>query len=276
MKVYLRLLSFAKPIEKFAIPYIIFTLFHIIFGLVNFTILIPVFNLLFSTENQEKLNAITSLPDFTLSINYFTNTFYYFMHISVLNYGKIGALFFISAILFLSVFISNLFRYFSQIVLEDLRIHTLLNLRKTVFNKVMELHLGFFSNERKGDIMSKISSDVQTVQGSITSTLITFFKEPMTIIIYFIALFKLSVPLTIFTIFFIPVTGIIISLIIKKLKTIANDASVSMGAMLSILDESLTALRVVKAFNATKYVQNKFQNENVNFSKINRKMVKMS
>jgi subfamily B ATP-binding cassette protein MsbA len=84
----------------------------------------------------------------------------------------------------------------------------------------------------------------------------------------------LSVPLTIFTIFFIPVTGLIIALIVKKLKTIANDASVSMGAMLSILDESLTALRVVKAFNATTYVQNKFQNENANFSRINRKMVK--
>ncbi|MEY5042356.1 MAG: hypothetical protein RLZZ414_1920 [Bacteroidota bacterium] len=274
MKIYFRLLSFAKPIQKFAIPYIIFTLFHIIFGLVNFTILIPIFNLLFDVQQEEKLNLITSLPDFSFSIEYFTNTFYYFMHVSVVNYGKMGALYFVSAILFGSVFLSNFFRYLSQIVLEDLRIHTLLNLRKTVFNRVIELHLGFFSNERKGDIMSKISNDVQTVQASITSSLVTFFKEPMTIIIYFIALFKLSVPLTVFTIFFIPVTGLIIARIVKKLKLIVNDASVSMGVMLSILDESLTALRVVKAFNATTYVQNKFQRENENFSNINRKMVK--
>jgi subfamily B ATP-binding cassette protein MsbA len=274
MKIYFRLLSFAKPIQKFAIPYIIFTLFHIVFGLVNFTILIPIFNLLFDVQHEEKLNLITSLPDFSFSIEYFTNTFYYFMHVSVVNYGKMGALYFVSAILFGSVFLSNFFRYLSQIVLEDLRIHTLLNLRKTVFNRVIELHLGFFSNERKGDIMSKISNDVQTVQASITSSLVTFFKEPMTIIIYFIALFKLSVPLTVFTIFFIPVTGLIIARIVKKLKLIVNDASVSMGVMLSILDESLTALRVVKAFNATTYVQNKFQRENENFSNINRKMVK--
>jgi subfamily B ATP-binding cassette protein MsbA len=274
MKIYFRLLSFAKPIQKFAIPYIIFTLFHIIFGLVNFTILIPIFNLLFDVQHEEKLNLITSLPDFSFSIEYFTNTFYYLMHVSVVNYGKMGALYFVSAILFGSVFLSNFFRYLSQIVLEDLRIHTLLNLRKTVFNRVIELHLGFFSNERKGDIMSKISNDVQTVQASITSSLVTFFKEPMTIIIYFIALFKLSVPLTIFTIFFIPVTGLIIAAIVKRLKVIVNDASVSMGVMLSILDESLTALRVVKAFNATTYVQNKFQRENQNFSNINRKMVK--
>ena len=274
MKVYFRILSFAKPLEKFAIPYVILTLLSILFGLINFTILIPVVDLLFSTNNQDKVKIVTSMPGFSFSVKYFTDTFYYCMHLSVLHYGKIGALIFVSIILFTSVMLTNVFRYFSQIILEDLRIHTLLNLRKTVFNRVMELHLGFFSNEKKGDIMSKISADVQTVQSAITNTLITFFKEPMTIIIYFVVLFRLSVPLTLFTIFFIPITGVIIALIVKKLREVATDAANSMSSMLSILDESLTALRVVKAFNATSYVQNKFHNENVKFSIVNRKMVK--
>jgi len=274
MKVYFRILTFAKPLEKFAIPYVILTLLSILFGLINFTILIPVVDLLFSTNNQDKVKIVTSMPGFSFSVKYFTDTFYYCMHLSVLHYGKIGALIFVSIILFTSVMLTNVFRYFSQIILEDLRIHTLLNLRKTVFNRVMELHLGFFSNEKKGDIMSKISADVQTVQSAITNTLITFFKEPMTIIIYFVVLFRLSVPLTLFTIFFIPITGVIIALIVKKLREVATDAANSMSSMLSILDESLTALRVVKAFNATSYVQNKFHNENVKFSIVNRKMVK--
>ena len=274
MKVYFKILAFAKPIEKFAIPYVILTLLSIMFGLINFTILIPVVDLLFSTNNQDKLKIVTEMPHFSFTVKFITETFYYCMHLSVLHYGKIGALMFVSIILFVSVILTNLFRYLSQIILEDLRIHTLLNLRKTVFNKVMELHLGFFSNERKGDIMSKISTDVQTVQSTITNTLITFFKEPMTVIIYFVALFRLSVPLTLFTIFFIPITGAIIALIVKKLRAIATDSANSMSSMLSILDESLTALRVVKAFNATTYVQNKFHNENIKFSIVNKKMVK--
>jgi subfamily B ATP-binding cassette protein MsbA len=274
MKVYFKILAFAKPIEKFAIPYVILTLLSIMFGLINFTILIPVVDLLFSTNNQDKLKIVTEMPQFSFTVKFITETFYYCMHLSVLHYGKIGALMFVSIILFVSVILTNLFRYLSQIILEDLRIHTLLNLRKTVFNKVMELHLGFFSNERKGDIMSKISTDVQTVQSTITNTLITFFKEPMTVIIYFVALFRLSVPLTLFTIFFIPITGAIIALIVKKLRAIATDSANSMSSMLSILDESLTALRVVKAFNATTYVQNKFHNENIKFSIVNKKMVK--
>ena len=274
MKVYFKILAFAKPIEKFAIPYVILTLLSIMFGLINFTILIPVVDLLFSTNNQDKLKIVTEMPHFSFTVKFITETFYYCMHLSVLHYGKIGALMFVSIILFVSVILTNLFRYLSQIILEDLRIHTLLNLRRTVFNKVMELHLGFFSNERKGDIMSKISTDVQTVQSTITNTLITFFKEPMTVIIYFVALFRLSVPLTLFTIFFIPITGAIIALIVKKLRAIATDSANSMSSMLSILDESLTALRVVKAFNATTYVQNKFHNENIKFSIVNKKMVK--
>lgn len=274
MKVYFRLLAFAKPIEKFAIPYVIFTLLNIVFGLVNFTILIPVVDLLFSASTHQEVHVVTKMPEFSLKTSFFTETFYYYMHQIVIHYGKLGALGFVSLVLFASVFLANLFRYFSQIILEDLRIHTLLNLRKTVFNSVMNLHLGYFSNEKKGDIMSKISNDVQTVQGSITNTMITFFREPMTIIIYFGMLFKLSVPLTLFTILFIPISGLIIAFIVKKLKQISTDASVSLSNMLTILDESLTGFRVIKAFNATGYIQDKFHSENVKFSIINRKIVK--
>lgn len=273
MKTYFRLLNFAKPLEKFAIPYVILTLLSIVFGLLNFTLLIPIFSLLFTEQAAADVPQVLSKPEFSISFNYVKNLFYYYFY-SLSTNNKLLALQFVCGIIFFSVLLANLFRYLSQIVIEDLRLHILLNLRKTVFNRVMDLHMGFFSNERKGEIMSKISTDVQVVQGSVTSTLLVFFREPVTIIVYFFALFKISVGLTIFTIFYIPVCGLVISVIIRKLKAVSGAAQASLGMMLSILDESLTNLRVVKAFNAIKFVQDKFHRENVNFSKISRGMVK--
>src|SRR5690606_23620454 len=101
----------------------------------------------------------------------------------------------VCAIIILSVFLSNLFRYISQRIMENLRIHTLLNLRKAVFDNVMGLHIGYFNNQRKGDIISKIASDVQVVQFSVTATLQVIFKEPLTLLFYIITLFLISVKL---------------------------------------------------------------------------------
>ncbi|MFN3403730.1 MAG: ABC transporter ATP-binding protein [Cytophagaceae bacterium] len=273
MKLYFRLLKFARPIEKYAIPYVIFTLLSIIFGLLNYTLLIPVFNLLFN-EKIDVPKLSETVPAFTLSFEYFQNLFYHFFYKTITEHDKLWALGYVCLVIGISILLSNIFKYFSQLILEELRINTLLNLRKTVYNRVLDLHLGFFSNEKKGEIMSKISGDVQVVQGSVTNSLIVFFREPLTIVVYFIALFKLSFSLTIFTLFFIPVSGVIIALIVKKLKQITKEAQTSMGVMLSILDESLTGLRVIKAFNATPYFQQKFHQENIKYSNSTRQMVK--
>lgn len=273
MKVYFRLLAYAKPIEKFAIPYFIYSILSVVFGLLNFTLLIPLFDILFNPESTTKMPVITSMPEIEFSGKYFQNLFYYYFHIAITGYGKLGALKFVCGIILLSVFLSNFFRFISQKVMEDFRIHILLNLRRSVFDRVMTLHMGYFSNERKGDIMSKITGDVGSVQVSISNTLLVFFKEPITLIGYFVVLFMMSFKLTLFTIFLIPVSGIIISSIVKKLRAAAAEAQASSGIMLSYLDEALTGLRVIKAFNAVKYIQDKFHNENIRFSKIVRSMV---
>ena len=274
MKVYFRLLSFANPLHKYVVPYFILSLLSILFGLLNYTLLIPIFNLLFSEGSKEPIKVLTTAPQFYYSLDYFKDLFYYLFYEILKNWGKLGALEFVSFVIFLSVLLANGFRYFSQIVLEDLRIHTLLNLRRAVFNKVTNLHIGFFSNERKGEIMSKISTDVLVVQGSVTSSLLIFFKEPLTIIIYFFVLFKLSFQLTIFTIFFIPISGLIIAFIVRKLRQITSDAQTSLGVMLTVIDETLTGLKVIKAFNAIKYTQDKFHSENIKYSDVSRKIIK--
>lgn len=172
MKTYFRLLAFAKPIEKFAIPYLIFTLLGVIFNTLNLALLAPLLSTLFNTNGREEVVKPESWTDVFGYLNFYANEV-------KMEYGALGALQMVCAVIIASVILGNLFRYFSQLVMENLRIHTLLNLRKKVFDNVMNLHVGYFSNQRKGDIISKISSDVQVVQFSVTGTLQVIFKEPL-------------------------------------------------------------------------------------------------
>ncbi len=268
MKTYFRLLSFAKPIEKFAIPYIIFTIFGVIFSTLNLALLAPLLTTLF---NNNPMGNVVAKPHNWLDL---MKTFNYYAYQANLKYGAYGALKFVCVTIVTSVLLGNVFRYLSQRVMESLRIHTLLNLRKTVFNNVLDLHLGFFSNERKGDIISKITADVQVVQYSVTGTLQVIFKEPLQLITYVVLLFIISVKLTLFSILVIPVSAFVISRIVKRLKEQAQESLKSYGNMISNLDEALTGIKIIKAFNAVEFIKQKFDNENVRYSKIAKSMAK--
>ncbi|OKS89324.1 ABC transporter ATP-binding protein [Mucilaginibacter polytrichastri] len=266
MKTYFRLLSFAKPIEKFAIPYILATILTVIFSTLNLALLAPLLKALFfqSKAPVPKPASWTHVIDL---LNYYA-------HQATIDYGPLGALKFVCVIIVISVLLSNVFRYISQRVMENLRIHTLLNLRKSVFDNVMDLHLGYFSNERKGDIISKVASDVQVVQYSVTGTLQVIFKEPLTMIAYLVTLFALSVKLTLFSLLIIPVAGLIISRIVKRLKSQAQASHETYGTMISYLDEALSGMKIIKAFNATNYIKDRFHDQNKMYSKIIRSMAK--
>lgn len=268
MRTYFRLLSFAKPIEKYAIPYIICTLIGVIFSTLNLALLAPLLHTLFNTGEQEVMDV---KPDNSMDLlgyfNYYANQAYDL-------FGPYNALVYVCIAIVISVFISNLFRYLSQRIMENLRIHTLLNLRKKVFENVMGLHLGYFSGQRKGDIISKIASDVQVVQFSVTATLQVAFKEPLQLIAYIVMLFIISYKLTIFSVLVIPVSAYAISRIVKSLKQQAKEGQESYANMITYLDEALTGVRIIKAFNATRFVVNKFTKENERYSEIMRKMAR--
>ncbi|MEH6305027.1 ABC transporter ATP-binding protein [Olivibacter sp. CPCC 100613] len=268
MKTYLRLLSFAKPIEKYAIPYIICTLITVFFGTLNLALLIPLLNTLFI--EGDKAEIVSKPENWYNLIDHFN---YYAQELSR-QFGPYGTLQRVLIVIVASVFTSNLFRYFAQRIMENLRIHTLLNLRKTVFNNVMDLHVGYFNNQRKGDIISKIASDVQVVQFSVTATLQVVFKEPLQLLFYIIWLFAISYKLTFFAILVIPVSAFIISLIVRKLKQQATEAQQVYGKMISYLDEALSGVKIIKAFNATSYVKGRFHDENVYYSKLGRRMAR--
>lgn len=272
MKTYFRLLSFAKPIEKFAIPYILYTLLYVVLSSLVFPLLIPLLNTLFdSNACTTKAAAAVVKPDTFLNIQ---GWFKYYMNYFIQDHGPWGALQFVCITIIITIFLGNLFRYLSARTMENLRIHTLLNMRKRVFDNVMDLHLGYFSNERKGDIISKIASDVQVVQFSVTATLQVVFKDPVQLIVFMVMLFLISVKLTLWSLLVVPVSAFIISRIVKRLKSQAIAAQQSYGNMISYLDEALSGVKIIKAFNAADFIKQRFHSENKRYSKIMRSMAK--
>jgi len=203
-----------------------------------------------------------------------TGWFKLYMNEFVKSQGSWGALKFICGTIIITMVVGNLFRYLGARTMENLRLHTLLNLRRSVFNNVMDMHLGYFNNQRKGDIISKIASDVQVVQFSVTATLQVIFKEPFQMLIFLFFLFKISVTLTLWSLLVVPISGFIISKIVKKLKSQAQSAQQTYGNMISYLDESLQGIRIIKAFNATNFIKKRFDQENIKYSKILRSMAK--
>lgn len=272
-KTYWRVLSFAKPIEKFAIPYFFFTLLHAIFNTFNFVMIIPILNSLFDADRM--LEHVTQMPHFALNMEYFEGLVNYLLYrVYGTDYSVMNILVFLAIFIACSSLLSNLFRYLGQWTTENMKITTLERLRNSVFDNVMGLQIGFFNNERKGDIISKISSDVQVVQFCITNTLQVVFREPFLIIGYMFAMIKISWELTVFSGLFLPVTALLIGFIVKRLRRSAKEAQENFGEMVSLLDESLTGVKIIKGYNATDYIRGKFHRINESFSRISRSMAR--
>ncbi|RAJ06561.1 ATP-binding cassette, subfamily B, MsbA [Chitinophaga skermanii] len=268
MKTYFRLLSFAKPITRYAIPYIIFTLFSILFGALNLALLAPLLTTLFQSQETQ---AVLVKPANSFDL---FRTMQYYSSVSMAKFGLQRTLEYVCLTILCSVLLGNIFRYLSERTMENLRIQTLLNLRRTVFNNVMDLPLSYFNNERKGDIMAKISSDVQVVQYTVTGTLQVIFKEPVTLLTYLVMLFIISYKLTLVSMLIIPLSAFVISRIVKKLKKQAMESHWSYGNMLSYLEEALSGIKIIKAFNATTFIKQRFNKENETYSNIIRNMAK--
>lgn len=272
MKIFFRLLQYCRPIGKRVLPYSLFTLLQVVFGLLNFTLLIPLLNVLFGTVDTAELQEMLVKPDFRWDVNYFKDIFnYYFAH-SIVDYGKFAALKMVTVVVVVSVLLTNIFRYLSNIQLELLKLQTIRNLRNALFDKIIGMHMGFFNQERKGDLVSKLTNDVSAIESSITNSLSVMFKEPATLITFFVLLLSMSVKLTLFTLAIIPISGLIISYIQKKIKKTSHQGFESFGRLMGIIDETLSGMRVVKAFNAENYIFNKYKNENERYTGLQRKI----
>lgn len=273
MNTYFRILRFGRPYSRYAVPYFICIILHTVFNTMTFAMLIPIIQTMFDAKSM--MEAVTTMPHFELSSEYAKAVMNYGLYrVAGAGYTIKDMLFMLAILTVVIVFLSNLFRYFAQRTLENLRIHTLQQIRDTMFDRVVQLQVGYFSNERKGDIISKITSDVQVVQFCITSTFQIFFKEPFLLFGYFVLLIGISFHLTLFTIAVLPVIAFCIGYIVKRLRRSATEGQQAFGEMVSLLDESLGAIKTIKGYNATSYIDRKFRKLDGRYSDIMRSIAR--
>ena len=272
MKLYWRLLGFAKPIGRYAVPYFFYTLFYALFNTFNFVMIIPLLRTLFGAG--EAVEHITTAPEFRLSVDYLTELLnYWLFSLYGENYGAVNVLVILAVFVTVSAFLSNMFRYLGQRTIENLRINTIRNMRNLVFDNIMGLNLGYFTSARKGDVMSRITNDIQTVRFCIVNTLQVAFREPFLIIGYIVAMVAISWELTLFAVIYLPLIALIIGGIVKKLRKPALIAQEKFGEITSVLDESLSGTKVIKAYTAEGFFRRKFQDINHTYSELARKMM---
>lgn len=269
MKTYFKILAFARPLNRFVPKYAVLAILAVIFGLANFSLLIPLLNVIFEKVQP---NTVVTEPSFALSIDYAKQLFDYYFFQIFSKYGQSGALQFVCAIILLSVFFSNLFKYWSQRVMTNMRTYVVKNIRESLYKKITDLHVGYFHNQRKGDIMSSLSNDVNEIESSVVSSVQVIFREPLMIVGYIVLLFTMSVKLTLFTLIVLPVSGLIITTISRRLRKDAKQGQLLLGNILSIIEETISGIRIIKAFNAQKYVNKKFDEQNSQYRSVLKSM----
>ena len=257
IKIYMRLLGFAKPFGRYAVPYFFYAALHALFNTFNYAMIIPILNAMFSEGfvfrpvytmpaigfNEAALNELLAYGYTMLFGEEFKMTY-------------ILAL--LAAVLIVMNFLSNLFRYLSGYTVESMRANTIQQMRNQMFDNIIGMNVGYFSDQRKGDIISRITSDVSVVQYCITNTLQVAFREPFLIIGYLVLMLNISWELALFSVLFLPVVGLIIGSIVKKLRHPASKTQKKMGELVSVLDESLSGVKIIKTYTATEYIKEKF------------------
>ena len=226
--------------------------------------LIPVLDVLFKTDKE--FSEIIASPPVGFSMDALKDFFYYYLAEMIVANGKEEALIWICVALVGMTTLKNLFKYLAMYFLAVIRNNTVRDLRNRIYTKILNLPLGYFNEERKGDVMAKASNDVQEVEWSIMTSLETAFREPIAVVGFLIVLFITSVQLTVFIFIMLPLAGLIIGQIGKSLKKTSSKGQHKMGELLSILEETLTGMRIIKAFNAEGKSTEKFQRFNQDYT----------
>ena len=263
MNYFKKILRFAKPYKVYAILNIISNIFYALFSTLAMISLFPMLTVLFNqTEKvytKPKWNGISDLKDFgTEYLNYFVT--------ERSEHSDPGEVLMLMVGLIITMFLlKNFFNYLAMYFITFLRNGVLKDLRNELYEKTVELPISYYSEKRKGDTIARITSDVLEIQHSFLSILELIVREPLTIIFTIIAMLSISPELTLFVFLFLPLSGFLISLIGKSLKRKSDKVQKEQGYFLSILEETLGGLRVIKAFNAESTFAKKFQSSTKRF-----------
>jgi len=267
MKKYKKIIKYLTPYRIRVLYNLIFNLLAAIFAVFSLTMIAPVLGVLF--DNQP---IVEEPVPFALSIESVEQNFNYYVSVLINNYGEFYALFFIAFIVIITSLLKNCFRYLAMFHLAATRTGVVKNIRNTLYNKTLDLPLSYYTNERKGDVLSRMTNDVQQIELSLISSLEMLIREPLTILVYLTALFIMSPVLTIFVLILLPLSGLIIGRIGKNLKISALRGQSKLGIIMSYIEETITGLRIIKSFNAEDKIRRRFYSLNSLYTRVMTKM----
>ena len=261
--------SYIKRYPKLVVGYLSLNIFSALFSLVSLTMLAPFLTLIFGLGSQDGLQPsrfrLGALSDLLYNnVGALAQT----------DEGKIKALGIICTIVVMAILLKNICLYFSLYLLTPIRNSIINDMRTDMFSKILELPVGFFNEQRKGDIMSRLTNDLQDVEFSTISFLESFFREPILITFYLFAMINLSPELSLFLLLFLPIAGLIIGRIGRSLKKVSTGVQIKLGEILSTIEETLGGIRVVKAFNAEHQQLRRFEKENEELFEIKNKAIR--
>ena len=260
-KTYIRLLGFARPISRYAVPYFFYAVLHALFNTVTYALITPILKTMFA--DGYTFEPVYDMPHLAFSDESMTAAInFLYTKLFGTEFRMTYVLALLAGMLLAVNMLSNLFRYLSSYTVESMRNRTVQRMRNMMFDNIIGMNVGYFSDQRKGDIISRITSDVSVVQFCITNTLQVAFREPFLIIGYIVLMLNISWELSLFSILFLPVVGLIIGGIVKRLRHPASKSQQRLGELVSVMEESLSGVKIIKTYNAADYIKRKFHTLN--------------
>ena len=260
MKEFFKILKrFIPPYKKYLVLNIFFNLLTAFLTLFSFALIIPILQMLFKINDASYMFMewdSASLKDVAV------NNFYYYTQVVIENWGQSAALAILAVALVLMTALKTGAAYLSSYFLVPIRSGVVRDIRNIIYDKIVSLPIGFFTSERKGDVMARMSGDVTEVENSIMSSLDMMFKNPVMIIACLSMMIAVSWQLTVFVLVLLPIAGYVMGKVGKSLKRVSLEGQVQWGVLLSTIEETLGGLRIIKAFNAEHKVKKRFHGEN--------------
>lgn len=266
-----KILRYAKPYKRFAFLNVFFNILYAIFSALSFYVLMPLLQVIFG-EDQNKTVKEPIYNGFT-SLGEFMNDYFSYYMVSKVGDDQEKKLLIVIGLILVVIILKNIFSYLGFYAITFLKNGVLKDIRNDLYQKTISLPISYFSEKKKGDIMARIGPDVIEVHYSFLSILELIFRDPIMIIVTIISMLAISVKLTIFIFIFVPIAGFVINILGKNLKRTSDKTQKEQGYFLSLLEETLSGLRIIKGFNAEKIFNTKFYDSSNRFEKLMNKLL---
>lgn len=260
---------FIPPYKSRVAKSVLFNFLHAIFGSLSIAMLIPILRIIFDNQHD-----VTELVPFALDTKSIAQIFNYYVTEIKNSFGQANTLVFVGILAIISTAFKTGFAYLASYELIYIRNGVVRDIRRKIYLKILSLPLPFFSEERKGDIISRMTGDVQEVEASVMSSLDMLFQSPILIIVYLTTMLIMSWQLTLFVFVLLPLMGLLIGKVGKNLKRRSWEGQTKMGEILALMEETLSGLRIIKAFNAEKKMDGKFSGENEAYRRIQNRLMR--